>query len=276
MQILPSPELRAFIKHYLFISSVAPLANVLRIFGDGNTGIVFCLGSTLLSTDQDKLPKTFVYGQITDHKTLSANGTILLCIVVFHPFGMNSLLGIQGTQLKNILVDSQDVLGTEVQDLQERLQESESTEGMAYILDNFFRNKKSINLSLYPMVSSATQWMLRRKGIFTAAELINYTGWQQRSLERAFNDAVGLSPKKLGGIIRLHHFLGAIRNVKAKGEFTSLVYDTGYYDQAHLIREFKNITGLTPGSYHKIENHLAVNVVLFPDENIQLQVKTDL
>ena len=89
MQILPSPELRAFIKHYLFISSVAPLANVLRIFGDGNTGIVFCLGSTLLSTDQDKLPKTFVYGQITDHKTLSANGTILLCIVVFHPFGMN-------------------------------------------------------------------------------------------------------------------------------------------------------------------------------------------
>lgn len=270
MQILPSPELRPYIKHYLFINSGGPIARALRIFADGNTGIVFCLNSTILSTDQQVLPRTFVYGQITDYKTLSTNKSISLAIVVFHPFGMHSLLGINANLLKGMLADSQDIFGAGTNELQERLEQSDSMEAMAHLVDHFFKRKIVMQSPLHAMVSCTTHWMLRRNGIFTAAELMGHTGWQQRSLERAFNDAVGLSPKKLGGIIRLHHYLGGVRDLKAKGKLTALAYDAGYYDQAHLIREFRRFTGLTPGSYTRIENHLAVNVLLYRDENVQL------
>lgn len=274
MQILPSPHLRPFIKHYLFISSAETLTKVLRIFSDGNTGVVFCLQTALYSEDYDELPRSFVYGQISDHKTLRTNGAISLAIAVFHPFGMSSLLGIQATLLKNILVDSQEIFGSDVNHLQERLQVLQSRENMVQVLNHFFSSRKPFNPKLYPIVSTATQWMLTQKGLFTAKELLDYTGWQQRSLERAFNDIVGLSPKKLGGIIRLHHFLGEVRKIKINEDLTPLVYDSGYYDQAHLIRQFKQITGITPTAYQKICKPLAVNLVLFADENVQLHVKT--
>lgn len=270
MQLLPSPDLRPFIKHYLFINSTETLTKVFRIFSDGNTGVVFSLQTKLYSEDQDELPRTFVYGQILDYKTLITSGAVSLCIVVFYPFGMNSLLGIRGTLLKNILVDSQEIFGSDVNYLQEQLQVLKSREDMINLLNHFFSSQKPFNSTLYPMVSSATQWMLTRKGLFTAKELLDYTGWQQRSLERAFNDVVGLSPKKLGGIIRLHHFLGEVRKININEDLTPLVYDSGYYDQAHLIRQFKQITGITPTVYQKICSPLVVNLVLFADENIQL------
>ncbi len=63
----------------------------------------------------------------------------------------------------------------------------------------------------------------------------------ERHLRRLFNQEVGLSPKRFSRIVRSHFFLNELKqNPKSKS-----YYDT-YFDQAHLIRELKSITGFTP------------------------------
>jgi methylphosphotriester-DNA--protein-cysteine methyltransferase len=68
--------------------------------------------------------------------------------------------------------------------------------------------------------------------------------------------AVGISPKRCCNIVRAHAFL---KHLPEGSRLTGYAYDSGYYDQAHLIREFKLITGLTPSQYLKKTDPLAVN-----------------
>lgn len=274
MQIFPTADLRPFIKHYLFIELFRFKENHIRIFADGNTGIVFCLGDGMLLQNGEKLPRVFAYGQIDNYKNLEVDGSVLLVVTVFRPYGMNGILGIPATVMNNIIVDFEAISGCDVNDLYEQLCEMHGKIGIVEKLDNYFTvSMENNNKPLQPMVSAATNWIFLRKGIFTAKELIEYTGCQQRTIERNFKTIVGMSPKKLAGIIRLHHFLGEIRNTTTTNSFTTLVYDTGYYDQAHLIHDFQKFVGLTPSAYHLKHYKLAVNVVDMPVENIQLQVE---
>jgi AraC-like DNA-binding protein len=71
-------------------------------------------------------------------------------------------------------------------------------------------------------------------------------GWTRRHLTRKFTQQIGLAPKTVARIRRLHiavHLLGtgtetAMRDLAARA---------GYSDQSHLVREMRALTGSTPG-----------------------------
>lgn len=273
MQIIPSHNLVPYIKHYLFLDLMDIHNGLFRTFADGNTGIVFCLGTGALYRDGSKLPKIFCYGQITDYRELEARGSLKLIIAVFRPFGMSSILNTSAGELKDKIVDLESVLGNRTRTLHDCLCETTSNLQVAENLNNFFSGLlKGFEIRLYPMVAAATNWIMARNGLFKSEELIDFTGHNQRAIERAFHNLVGIAPKKLGSIIRLHYFLGEIRGTGSKYNFTPKVFDSGYFDQAHMIREFRKITGLTPTAYHVKSTHLAVNVIVLPDENVQSEI----
>lgn len=273
MQIIPSPNLTPYIKHYLFLDFMNIHNDLFRIFADGNTGIVFCIGSGALYRDGMKLPKVFCYGQITDYRELQIIGSLKLIIAVFRPFGMSRILNTSAGELKNKIVDLESVLGNSIRYLHDFVFEKTSNLRVTESLNGFFSQLlKDFETRLYPMVMATTNWIMARNGLFKAEELIDFAGYNQRTIERAFHNLVGIAPKKLGSIIRLHHFLGEIKGTGNKYNFTSNVFDAGYFDQAHLIREFRKITGLTPTTYHIKSTHLAVNVIVLPDENVQSEI----
>jgi AraC-like DNA-binding protein len=77
----------------------------------------------------------------------------------------------------------------------------------------------------------------------TVAELARTLAISERALRRRFNDAIGYGPKKLDRIIRFRRFLRAAAMPGAGG----LAAELGYADQAHLTRECRELSGLTPG-----------------------------
>jgi AraC-like DNA-binding protein len=74
-----------------------------------------------------------------------------------------------------------------------------------------------------------------------AAEL----GVSERHLRRVFRETVGVSPKAYARVARFHRALGAAREDGRAG-WASIAAAAGYYDQAHLIAEFRVIAGVTP------------------------------
>jgi AraC-like DNA-binding protein len=79
-------------------------------------------------------------------------------------------------------------------------------------------------------------------------DLVQRSGVSKRTLQRLFNDYVGVSPKWTINRYRLHEALER----SAAGEaidWTTLALDLGYFDQAHFIRDFKKLVGKTPTEY---------------------------
>ncbi len=75
-------------------------------------------------------------------------------------------------------------------------------------------------------------------------------GVGERRLQQLCRDHLGLGPRSIGRLHRLHGLLRALRSV-ARPHWATLALDHGYCDQAHLAREFQHFTGLTPTDYRR-------------------------
>ncbi|QQQ75546.1 helix-turn-helix transcriptional regulator [Saccharothrix sp. 6-C] len=84
--------------------------------------------------------------------------------------------------------------------------------------------------------------LLRTRGVAETARALDVS---ERHLRTLFTKAVGLSPKQYARVDR-------VRRVVARGErggWARLAVELGYYDQAHLSREFRATMGVPPGAY---------------------------
>jgi AraC-like DNA-binding protein len=262
MQILPSKELQPFIKHYLFLESESKTVKKLRLFSDGNMGIVFSFKSKLItqsgsSEGIESLPNSFLYGQISQFKDLYLHGETSLIVVVFQPLGINQLTGISANELVNNIVRIEDIFGFRGLEIQEKLYEKVDFQDKIELLNTFFReiyDRK--NFSNPWLIQNSLDFIVKNKGNISILQLVKYTGYTERHIERKFVETVGLSPKKFSNIIKLHSFLKYLKG-DAKN-FTTIAYEAGYADQSHLIKEFKKYTGITPTEY-KSNSRLAIN-----------------
>ncbi|CAI2766268.1 AraC family transcriptional regulator [Flavobacterium collinsii] len=255
MQISPSEELSPYIKHYLFLDHNEMAVQKLRLFSDGNTGIVFSLKGKLSSDFNDSkiknhLPDSFLYGQLSGFKDIYSNSAITLVIVVFQPNGIHQLLGIPAHEFLDSIVSIDDIFDKNGLILQEKLSDDYTIAKKVELLNHFFSthisNKK---VSDQLIVESSIRFINAHKGSFNVKQLAKYTGYTERHLERKFQESIGLNPKKFGNIIKLHHFLKLLKDKTADTNLTSICYNAGFSDQSHLIKEFRKHTGITPKEY---------------------------
>ena len=71
-------------------------------------------------------------------------------------------------------------------------------------------------------------------------------GVSERHLRRVFRDTVGVSPKTFAKLARFHRALRSAARGTPTASWASIAAAAGYYDQAHLIGEFRAIAGVTP------------------------------
>ncbi|MCV9933716.1 AraC family transcriptional regulator [Flavobacterium sp. LS1R47] len=255
MQVLPPKELSPYIKHYLFLENKGNDTQKLRLFSDGNTGVVFSLKSKLISgfsnyEAQNYLPSSFLYGQLNGFKDIYSGSEMSIVIVVFQPNGINQLLGITSSELRDTIITIDDIFGLEGIELQEKLSEQSTIQERLNLLNHFFKTleaKKPISNQL--IAAASLDFIIKTKGQFSLKQLVDYTGYTERHIERKFTECVGLNPKKFGNIVKIHGFLKLLKNKSEDTNLTTISYDAGFSDQSHLIREFKKHTGMTPKEY---------------------------
>ncbi|MNV74997.1 DNA-binding transcriptional activator FeaR [compost metagenome] len=129
------------------------------------------------------------------------------------------------------------------------------------IIETFLTNKLSTCLSIDPLIQQSLDLIYTNRGLSPISELYKTLQISERQLERKFKENIGISPKYFSNIIRLQFFLKLYRTTSVKKNLTEIAYESGYYDQAHFIREFRKRVGLSPGQYIFKTNRLAVNLV---------------
>lgn len=272
MQILPSGELISFIRHYLILESKGKNIKNLRLFSDGNPGMVFSFKNNLISTTNELLgylPASFVYGQIKEFKDLYLTSEASLIIVVFQPAGLNRLLQISASELRDNIIQTEDLFGWQGASLLDKLSEQARLSDKLKLIDAFFielASRKVVDNSI--LIEASLNFILKNKGTNSIHQLVKYTGYTERHIERIFTQRIGLSPKTFGNIVKLHTFLKLLKDKSKGNSLTRMSYEAGYFDQSHLIREFKRYTGITPNEYLHKTRKLATNFMEFQSAQV--------
>jgi AraC-like DNA-binding protein len=75
-------------------------------------------------------------------------------------------------------------------------------------------------------------------------------GVTARHLRRAFKENIGIGPKEFARTVRLQRAVRAAAATRSN-DWAQIAADAGYYDQAHLIADFRELVGFTPGAFVK-------------------------
>jgi AraC-like DNA-binding protein len=86
------------------------------------------------------------------------------------------------------------------------------------------------------------------KGIMGMKELASYACLSDSQFRNRFNEEVGMSPKEYSKIVRIKHISETLFHNPTQ-KLTELTYEMGYFDQAHFIKDFKSVMGVSPRQF---------------------------
>jgi AraC-like DNA-binding protein len=175
------------------------------------------------------------------------------------PLGARALLGMPAAELASIDVDAADVLGGRAGELRERVLAQEHWAGRFAAVEDFLtryvpalaageRGSGSL-AAVRDEVSYAWRRLRESCGAVSVAVLAAETGWSPRHLSAQFRAETGLSPKEAARVMRFDRARRALLRRGAagrQGPLASLAAEWGYYDQAHMAREFRDLAGCPP------------------------------
>jgi AraC-like DNA-binding protein len=100
------------------------------------------------------------------------------------------------------------------------------------------------------MVRKAVKLIAQHQGDLEVSAMAALLGVSRQTVKHKFDQHVGVSPKLFGKLRRFQSVLRHLSN-DTKADWTQLAKKSGYYDQAHLIREFNHFTGFSPQKFLK-------------------------
>jgi AraC-like DNA-binding protein len=172
------------------------------------------------------------------------------------PLTARRLFGLPGGELGSIVVDLADLLGpTLAAEMNERLALAGGWPARFEVLDRLLGALVAEHRLAEPPpeVREAWRFILARGGRTTVAEVAGRVGWSRRHLGMRFAQEVGLSPKAAIRVVRFEQ--ACARLLEGRLPLASVAVAAGYYDQAHLNRDFLDLAGATPLAWLGEEMH---------------------
>jgi AraC-like DNA-binding protein len=191
----------------------------------------------------------FVAGLYDGYADVASTGRAHCMQVDFTPLGAHRFFALPMRELAGQTVALDEV--GRFEELAERLYDAPDWVARFALLDGFVRRR----LAAARAASSPIVWAWRQlaasAGRVRVGALAREIGWSRKHLAQCFSIEVGAGPKTVGRILR---FAGARRSIDARiragpMDWADLAADWGYADQAHLIREFRAMAGVTPAEY---------------------------
>ncbi len=237
-----------------------------RVLPDGFPELIVHLQTPYQRRQRGQLhqdPKAFVFGQLCEPIELHSDQSVLAIGARLHPAALAQLASLPGHEFHQGPIPLRDLWGAEGRALERRMRASASTSGALELLVSTLRRlrQRKPSTSRQQLAVHATAWIHQTQGRGSIHNLSNYLGYSRRHIERLFNENLGISPKFFA---RLHRFQALQRTIASVSDldWLTLAIDSGYADQAHMIREFREFSGQTPLEFVSSNHPLAEAFVL--------------
>jgi AraC-like DNA-binding protein len=259
---IPSPQVQEFVQLYRIVhlqfdatNQIPPKAYPPRpeqclAFYPFDTEVVEYCSSNLIKKN---IP-VVLYGQFTEVTNRMIGNNFLVFQIVFYPSAVYKLFGIPSYELNNQYLNAEEVLGKEVNNINEQLYYANSYEKMVQVANSFVAKLIATQQKGSHFIDEVCRNMLFAKQRISLIEASRLSFLSTKQFERKFKERTGINPKLFERIIQFDNAF-RYKNAHPNADWLKVAIDCDYYDYQHLVKAYKDFCGLTPTAFHHIENN---------------------
>jgi len=227
-EIPPSPALAPYVKCFWALRAKSDDPRTERILPDASFELVFHLGDPFPGQ-----PSAIFIGEVRRPTVITPSRNADVFGVRFSPGGVAPFLRAPARAMRDAILPLRDVLDCEDQIIDSRSRVA----SMESVLLRRFRETRNHRLARV-----ASSLIASRHGSLRVREVANIIGTTERSLERAFDDNVGIGVKEYSRLMRFQSFV--------RGESDE------YFDDSQRIPDFHDFGGVTPAQFERERNEM--------------------
>ncbi|TFF40794.1 AraC family transcriptional regulator [Mucilaginibacter psychrotolerans] len=199
-----------------------------------------------INNDIQKLPASVIIGPQVSRVNIAMGAHHVIVSVAFMPGGMHRLLKMPMHELYDEPFDATLLLGYEMAEVNEQLQAAQTAIEMKNVVERYMMKKlKHSNLLPWECAMKA-----QLQGHITIENSASLACLSLRQYERRTKEIMGYSPKIFSRLVRFSKAY-RLKESRPSLSWTHIAYTCGYYDQMHLIKDFKEFAGVLPGTLAK-------------------------
>jgi AraC-like DNA-binding protein len=232
----------------VFEETNADKLHVIPFFADGYPGVMFqhTKKGVFLKPQNKYLSEIFLYGLAIHPIELLVEGTYRFIIFQLHPVAARALLGIDPKELNDDCYDLQLASSIDAKEYVNELRGTgdiiEQSEIIARMISQLILSKVYFP---HATIMDAIEMIIKSKGKVSVKDLTGTLNITERTLQRNFVEHVGIPPKKFAKIMQFYSSFNQV-TAESWSRLTDIVYENGFADQSHFIRDFKKFTGYKP------------------------------
>jgi len=250
-----SEPLSKYIERIFYHKGYMPAHSIEKVVPSGNVFIIFEFDGFIRKTyDHNLQPngyytKVWVSGMHNSHINISAHRNSEMLVVQFQSEGTYPFFKMEAISFSNLVIPAEKLFGKTILEIRKEVTNQETINGKLkvveqWLLDIFDKKLEPPN-EIFRIVLT-----LKEHPFSSHKELIENYSKTQKHLIHQFKKYCGLTPKELHRIFRFSRVLATIQQ-KQKIQWTEIVYETGFSDQSHFIKEFQEFSGFNPSEYIK-------------------------
>jgi AraC-like DNA-binding protein len=190
-------------------------------------------------------PQTYLSGPQTYQRAhIYESGRIHIFNVLFHPTGLNRLVGINMASLVNDAPAASDVLGRSAMALEDSVRLAPDFSSRVAAVERWVAmmlEKREPDAA----IEHTSRLLMAERGCVRIDNLVRRSDLSASQFQRRFASEVGMTPKLFARTIRFDAAMTA-HHITPDRSWTDIVHDLGYFDQAHFIGECRAFAGVVP------------------------------
>jgi AraC-like DNA-binding protein len=247
-------QLGRFVHRYRFYSYEGCPVGVSHAVPSRHLTVMISLGDpiTVLGSQPESF-RAFAAGLQTAPSRVADHGVGRGVAIDLTPAGARALLGMPASVIAGQVVDLDQIWGSRAGELADKLATAAGWNARLVVLDRFLLHGLSEAAGPVGAVSSAWDQLVASAGTTRIGVLADCVGLSRRHLSGQFRAEYGLSPKQAGRVFRFERAANLLMRPLCPS-LADTAATCGFFDQAHLTREWQALAGMTPTEWLATES----------------------
>ncbi len=264
----PSPPLCRYVEQLWYSATEAAITGLESVLPTGTVQLVIRLQQGPIRRFAERTERSFEFehGVVNGaHSRPFIKPTYRQSSVIgvqFRPAGASLFFADSIDRLANLHVAAEAVWGRQICDLREQLLAAVTPPAMFDLLEATLLRRLATPSLWQRIIQQAANQFITSPTSAHVRQIQETTGYSAKTFIRQFQQHVGLTPKVFCRVLRFQKVLGLIGEM-AVVDWANIALTCGYFDQSHLIHDFREFAGISPTQYRPVcptrRNHIAVS-----------------